>query len=140
MSDAGYGVYVRIQNTDGALFSSNREELAQVLDDLEALGGGEFKEAIVKSLTNGKVQVSAQVVQLPVAVNSEPVDEAAALAAAEQMLTAPQDEQPQQQFERCNVPGCGGIKDQWKAGGVSQSGKRYSGFWGCNNFRAHPKR
>lgn len=138
MTDAGYGVYVRIQNANGELFSSSREELAQCLDDLEALGGAEFKAAIVKSLTNGKVAVESNVVALPQPVA---VNESEALATAEAILApaapAAAVAEEQQQFERCDHPGCGGIKDQWRQGGISKNGKKYPGFWGCNNFRNH---
>lgn len=138
MADTSYGVYVRIQNPDGALFSSSREELSEVLDDLETLGGAEFKGKVLDSLKKGFIQIQ-QVQAAPVlSVVNEQVDEEAAFAQAEAILTGTTTEAaPQQQFEKCEI--CGGVKDQWKPPGVSGNGKKYPGFWGCNNFRNHPR-
>lgn len=144
MTDMGYGVYVRIQNTDGALFSSSREEWAETRTDLVTAFGEEFADALVGSLRRVLVKNTAQVVKLPAqapATVEVQVDEAAALQLAEDMLVATgTDDEPESapQFEACAI--CGTPKDQWKPPGVAASGKKYPGFFGCPNFRNHPKK
>lgn len=152
MSDSGYGVYVSIRNVDGALWSSSREEWALTRTDLETAFGEDFTNALVDSLRKVFVKGQSNVVQLPVAAPAHPsaapvieveASEEAAMALAEEILAAgsPVDvdapsEQPQ--FEPCEK--CGQPKTEWKPPGVSKtSGKKYPGFFGCPNFRNHPR-
>lgn len=143
----GHGVYVSIRNTDGALWSSSREEWALTEQDLNATFGEAFTKGLVGSLREVFVkdavvvsgppqqapalQVVAPPVSAPVAVAPDEVDEVAALAAAEAALVP--DTKPQ--FEPCE--NCGTPKDQWKPAGVSKAGKKYPGFYGCPNWRNH---
>lgn len=147
----GYGVYVRIQNMDGALWSSSREEWALTRTDLETAFGEEFTNALVDSLRKVFVKGQSNVVQLPVAAPAHPsaapaievgVDEAAAMALATEALGVQEYESAEAedspgQFEACEK--CGQPKTEWKPPGVSKAGKKYPGFFGCPNFRNHPR-
>lgn len=146
MADANYGVYVSIRNQDGALWSSNRSEWAEVAADVEAAFGSGAFEALVASIKKPFASVApapvlSVVPQVTEQVSDEPVDEAAIMAEAERILNAPQPTEPvvqmTQQFEACDI--CGGPKDAWRPPGVSKNGKKYPGFFGCGNFQNHPK-
>lgn len=149
MSDMGYGVYVRIQNMDGALWSSNREEWAQTRQDLEVAFGDDFAKALVDSIRKVFVKGGSNVVQLPVPINAPAVqvevNEEAAMAAAVEAFgigeyapaSAEVEDQGQAQFEPCDI--CRTPKTEWRPPGVSKAGKKYPGFFGCPNFRNHPR-
>ena len=145
MTDSPYGVYVSVRNVDGALWSSNRAEWAETLTDLNTAFGQEFADALIASLKKGLVKVvaPAPVAKLPVAVP----DEGVALENVASILGVEPDEDAEQggpledaapQFEACNI--CGTPKTDWKPPGVSKAGKKYAGFFGCPNWRNHPKR
>ena len=147
MSDSGYGVYVSIRNVDGALWSSSREEWALTRTDLETAFGEDFTNALVDSLRKVFVKGQSNVVQLPVAAPAHPsaapvieveANEEAAMALAEEILAAPAEAEAPGQFEPCEK--CGQPKTEWRPPGVSKaSGKKYPGFFGCPNFRNHPR-
>ena len=145
------GVYVRIQNASGALWSTSRDDHALVLEDLRAAFGDEVADAIMTSLKGGFVTAApapALTVVPPVAVNEDvPSSDEEAIQRAEAILqqqAVPAEAAPAPQFELCTAfvaPGqvCNTPKDQWKPPGVSAAGKKYPGFFGCPNFRNHSK-
>lgn len=139
MAETTYGVYVSIRTPEGLLWSSSRAEWVEVEKDLDAAFGEGFGRSLIDSLR--KIHQQAEVIPFP---RQQP-SEAQALETVQRELgatpepaSAPEP-QPQQQpqFEVCNI--CGTLKDKWNPPGVSKSGKRYPGFFGCPNFRNHPR-
>lgn len=140
------GVYVRVQNTDGVLWSSSRDDWAEVIADLDSAFGPEYREWLITSLTGTAKPRQATVhapapapAPAPVAPPTLAPAEAEAMAAVEEVFGAVAvEDEPQGQFESCEV--CGHPKDKWNPPGISRNGKKYPGFFGCANFRNHPRR
>jgi hypothetical protein len=136
------GVYVRLQNTKGVLWSSSRESQAEVEADLEVAFGEEITRAIMESLKSGFTvnttpPAAPQLVTVSGTVADLGVEDEAVQRAEAILQQASMPEEPQGQFESCNI--CGTPKDQWKPPGISNAGKKYPGFFGCPNFRNHPR-
>lgn len=137
--DNSYGVYVRIQNANGVLFSSNRETWVEVAQDLDMTFGEGYAAGLVASL-KGEVKVAvkpaAPATPAPIVVATEEPMTAAEVEAA--FAEDEAEDTAESQFDLCEI--CGHVKDKWNNPGISKrTGKKYPGFFGCPNFRNHPK-
>jgi hypothetical protein len=147
MADQPYGVYVSLRTQEGALISVMRAEPAEVASDLDVLFGEGFSADLFKRVAaaygNQQVAVLASPSPSPTPPAATPAaasDEEAlemvkeALGASEVTEAAA----PAQQFEPCKI--CGTPKTQWVPPGVSKTGRKYAGFYGCPNIKNHPRR
>lgn len=130
-----HGVYFSYRLPSGELFSSSRETVAELLGDVELFFGEttakNLQSRMVREADNGIPKFEGTRNEAPVAgKEANKVDFGGAEVST--------DDFPEGGFEECDV--CGTVKDKWNPPGTSKrTGKTYPGFFGCPNFRNHPR-
>ena len=132
MADAPYGVYVSLRDPDtGALVSINRANWQEASADLQEILGDEFPNVLVAGILGN--------FQMGVLTDEIAEDNLVSMLGATEPATTVIDMSGKTEesaaFERCEK--CSTLKDKWNQPGLSRSGKRYQGFYGCPNFRNH---